>query len=209
MDSTPCCVRPCVENGVDAAVEVIEHVVGGGGADVAEDVGAGSSDGNSGLADEFKRDWVRGHAHADEWTAGGDGVGDGGGARQKQRERTGPEVVHEVADDRRQRGDQAIEHGVLVHGAGDVDDDGIPCGTLLGDKDAGHSVWVEGICAEAVDGFGGQGDESAGAKNLGRCGDGLAGLGSIEMRGVHGQAEGLHGSIVAGWRRQSHLPYTR
>ena len=41
--------RACVEDGVDAAVKIVEHVCGGGGAGVAEAVGAGRGDGHAAL----------------------------------------------------------------------------------------------------------------------------------------------------------------
>ena len=133
----------------------------------------------------------------------------------KQSEGAGPEGGHELARGLGDACDQAVEHAILLNRAGDVDNDRVPGGALLGGKDAGHGGGVEGIRAQPVDGFGGQGDEAAGAEDFGGAGDGLAGLCGVEMGGVHSQAEGLHisilageGSIVAGYGGQSHLPYT-
>ena len=70
---------------------------GVGGADVAEEVGAGRGYWDSSLADQLEGDGMRGHADADQRPSGGDGVRHGGGAGQKQRERAGPEGGDELA----------------------------------------------------------------------------------------------------------------
>ncbi len=49
-----------VEDGVDAAVEVVEDVLGGGGAGVAEGVGRRRGDGDAGLGDEGSGDGCAG-----------------------------------------------------------------------------------------------------------------------------------------------------
>ena len=51
-----------VEDGVDATVEIVEHVIGGCGTGVAEEVGTGRGDGQSGLPDERERDRMGRHA---------------------------------------------------------------------------------------------------------------------------------------------------
>ena len=66
-----------------------------------------------------------------------------------------------------------------------MDDDRVPCGTLLGGKDARHGGGVEGIGAQAVDGFSGQGNQPAVAQNLGSVCDRLACVDRIEMRRIH------------------------
>ena len=60
-----------VEDGVDAAVEVVEDVLGGGGTGVGEGVSRGRGDGDAGLPEELERDRVVGLADADECPAGG------------------------------------------------------------------------------------------------------------------------------------------
>ena len=62
-----------------------------------------------------------------------------------------------------------------------MDDDRVPGGPLFGGKDAGDGLGREGVGAEAVDGFSGQGDQAAGAQD----GRGLrqrgAGFGRVEV----------------------------
>ena len=87
-----------VEDGVDAAVKVGEHVGGGGGAGVSEEVGAGSCDGQAGSFEQGESRRVRGDADTDERATGGDGVGNSRGARQEQGERAGPESFRQGRD---------------------------------------------------------------------------------------------------------------
>ena len=49
---------------------------------------------------------------------------------------------------------------------GDVGDERIGGGAAFGDEDALKCLWVEGVCAESVDGFGGEGDKAATADEL-------------------------------------------
>ena len=197
-----------VEDGVDAAVEVVEHVLRGGGADVAEEVGAGRGDGEAGFADEREGDGMRGHADADERASGGDGVGHGGGTWQQQRERTGPEGGDELAGGVGNLCDEIAKHGVIGGFSGDVNDDWIPSGALLCGEDARDGGGIEGIGTEAVDRFSGQGDEAAAAQDGSGVGNGVASCRRLEVRGVHAEAEGLHGSIVAAGSGRGQLPYT-
>jgi hypothetical protein len=44
---------------------------------------------------------------------------------------------------------------------GYVDDEGVGAGAALGFVDLGDGFWVGGVCAQAIDGFGGEGDEAA------------------------------------------------
>ncbi len=90
-----------------------------------------------------------------------------------------------------------LEHRVVGDGPCDVHDDGIPRRALLGLEDARDRSCVEGVCAEAVDGLGGQGDELAATQQVSGPGNCLARIGVIEMAGIYRQAQGLHLSIVA------------
>lgn len=103
----------------------------------------------------------------------------------------------------REIGDEVAQHGVAIGWAGDVDDDGVPCGTLLGSEDAGDGGGVEGVGAEAVDRLCRQGDEAAAAKDVRSLSDHTARSGVFELRGIDGQAKGVHRSIVAGQGQRS------
>lgn len=86
-----------IEDGIDAAVKISKNVIGGGGAGVPEQVGAGSCDRDARATDKLKRDWMGRHADADKGAAGGDNIGHGGASWQQQREGSGPEGLHEKA----------------------------------------------------------------------------------------------------------------
>ena len=206
FDAMGCRTR--IENSVDAAIEVLEDMGGGRGAGAGESIGAGRGDGHTGLADQLEGNRMRWHANAHQGATGGDGVGDGGGARQQQGKRAGPEGLHETARGLGNLRDQAVEHGVVCDRAGEVDDDGVPRRALFGGEDAGHGGGVEGVGAQPVHGLSGESNEAPGAEDLRGARNGLAGLVGIEMGGVHSQAKGFHASIVAVYGRRRHLPYT-
>ena len=46
-----------------------------------------------------------------------------------------------------------------------MDNQRIPAGTLLGTKDLFNGGFIQGVSAEAVNGFGGEGDQSAGPQD--------------------------------------------
>ena len=112
-------------------------------------------------------------------------------------------------------GDQAIEHGVLGCGAGDVDDDGVPCRALLGGEDAGHGGGVEGVGAEAVDGLRGEGDQAAARRiSAARAMDRRVSAASRSARSTARRRvftflfSPVKGLLSPGAEGQSHLPYT-
>ena len=150
-----------VQDGIDFAVQVFKDVIRGGGADMAEDVCAGGGYWNAGLAYELEGDGMGRHSDPDKMPAGGNNVGNGGAARQEECERAGPEGAYEVCGSWRHVRHQLLEHWVLAQRTGDVHNDGVPGGTLLGCEDAGDSVRVERVGAQAVDGLCGQGNEAA------------------------------------------------
>jgi hypothetical protein len=87
--------------------------------------------------------------------------------------------------------------------------DRIPGGALLGGKDASNRFMVEGICAEAVDRFSGQSDETARGEDAGgsvqsvECGWGL------EVVRIDGQPQRLHSAyclLLTGLAASGHSP---
>ena len=198
-----------VDDGVDFAVEILEHMCRGSGADMAEDIGAGRGDGNSGLANYLKRYRVGRHADADQRTARSDNIGNGFRAGKQQRQGSGPERFHQAAHRRRILDDELLQHRVFVNGAGNVHDDGIPGGALFGLKDARHGRRVKRIGAKSVDGFGGQGDETAGAKNLRGLSDGGLRLVSFHAGRVDSKVQGLHLRYCRCLKRLPLPAYTR
>ena len=114
---------------------------------------------------------MRRHAHADERSTGGDRIGHRGVAGKQQGERARPESGHQLARRRWDLRRPGVEHGVDGDGTGDVDDDRIPRGALLGGEDARDGCGVEGVGAQAVDGLRWQGNQSSVAQNLGSACD--------------------------------------
>ena len=84
-----------VDDQRDAAVHVLQHVPGGGGAGLAGTVGAGGGNGQIAGLEQRSRHGVGGHAHCHGVQPGGDRVGDVGFAGHDQRQRAGPEGVHQ------------------------------------------------------------------------------------------------------------------
>ena len=138
-------------------------VLGPGGADAAEGVGRGGGDGHAGGAQQVERDGMVGHAQAHGVESTGDDAGDGVGLGQHQGERTGPEGVGELAGQCRHVGRQRPGRVGLGH----VHDQRVETGTLLGCEDLRDRVGVERVGPQAVDGLGREGDEVAGAEQLG------------------------------------------
>jgi hypothetical protein len=64
-----------------------------------------------------------------------------------------------------------------------MNDDRVPRGTAFGGEDGGDGLRREGVGAEAVDGFGGEGDEAAGAQDF-RCAGEVRGELCVEMEGA-------------------------
>ena len=73
----------------------VAHVIGGGGRDLREAVGAGRGDGNLRGRDECQRNGMSRHAHAHRRQARGNDFGDRGSLGQDQRERSGPEFFRQ------------------------------------------------------------------------------------------------------------------
>jgi hypothetical protein len=62
-----------------------------------------------------------------------------------------------------------------------VDNEGTGGGSALDGVDAGYSFGIEGVGAETVDSFGGEGDQAAGAEEPGGVVD-FAGIGGLGHR---------------------------
>src|SRR5208282_1393737 len=153
-----------VEYEIYVRAQAAADVLGGGRRKFGEAVGAGCCDGNAGGADEGKRDRVRGHPETDGGKAGGDDVGN---CRllfellfEHQRQRAGPESAGQTAGDFWPVRDQPLRHFYGCY----VDNKRASARSAFHSVDAGYSFGVEGVGAETVDGFGGEGDEPAGAK---------------------------------------------
>ena len=154
-----------VQNGLDAAVHVMQHVGRRRGRGLAGAVGRRRGDRHTRQPDELTR---RGRFRA----ADGDGIqpcrralrheiADG----QHHCQRAGPEVLRQQP---RLRGDVMADRLQLLR-LGDMQNEGVVLRTPLRLEDAQHGVLVEPVCPEAVDGLGRDGDELAASQQPG-CG---------------------------------------
>ena len=98
------------------------------------------------------------HAHRDRRQPGGYLGRHTRPLGQDQGQRAGPETLGQLL---RQRARQ--RHLVHEPGVCHVNDQRVIERPLLGLENSPHGVWVQGMCAQPVDGFGRKGHKSAGA----------------------------------------------
>ena len=182
-----------IDNEWDAAAEFLHHGRGGGGRNAAKAVGAGRGNGAAELFANGPENRVGALANGDSGQPAGDEIGHVGMLRQNKRQRPGPEGVGEFVD----RFRDVLGHDghvFEVAARGDVDDERIERWPLLGGKNLSHSIGVEGICGQAVNGFGRQGDDFAGAQQLASLAHGFLHfvIGNLENSGL-GHAQSFHG----------------
>jgi len=154
---------------------------------------AGRRNGDIGVPDQFERNRMRGHAHADEGAACGDCDGHGWRSRQQQSEGTGPEGLHQAAGGGRDFGNDLVEHLRLRN----VHDDRIPRRPLFGGENAFHGLSVKSVGAESVHRLRRQRNQAAGSQDLGGAAERLNGARRLKMRRVHSEMEGPHKFIFA------------
>ena len=90
VDSTPTGVGAAVDDQVDAAAQIGEHVLRGGRRDVAGAVGRGRDHRPAEGGEDVARDRMIRHAHRDAVEAGGGEVGDRAVCRLRQHQRQRP-----------------------------------------------------------------------------------------------------------------------
>ena len=152
-----------VEDRVDTAVEAIEDVRCGGRGDEAEEVGAGCGEGQSDPLEELSCDGVCGDAESNRRELCSDDVGDDRGARQNEREWSGPEGCSEEARGFRHEGCE--RKGRFCRWQ--MDDERVERGAPFCLEDARNRDRVEGVCSEPVDGLCGYCDEPSAAQEGG------------------------------------------
>ena len=149
-----------VENPQVAVGELLRHVLGAGRADRHVAVGRGRHQATSEGRQQRLRARVRRHAQGHAVLAGGDAARDLVTRRQHQGQRPRPAGVHQPS-----RGWWNLG-GPLANllGAGQVHDQWIAAWPPLEREDLLHRRRLAGIGGQAVDGFGGHGDQVAGAQ---------------------------------------------
>ena len=152
-----------VDDGVDLAVHVLEHVLRGGGAGTAGGVAAGRGDGNARRGDDAQRRRVVRAAHADRRQTRRRLRGNDIAAGEDHRQRAGPEALREQIRLRR----HVMAVPLEPRGVRNVDDEGVVLRTALGLKDVPHGLAVEGVRTQTVDRLRRDADEPAAAENVG------------------------------------------
>ena len=137
----------------------------------AESVGTGGGNGDAGAVNELECEGMGGHADSYQRPSGGDGVGDGGGSRER---RVGPGQK------------AAMRASVLSARAGELS---ATCFSMLRSQmctitgsqdgrsfaeDLRNCLGIKRVGAKAIDGFGGKGDRATVSQQL--CGAQEAGF---------------------------------
>ncbi len=166
-----------------AAFHMLGDMARRGRADAPRWIGAGRRHRAAGRLEQFESDRMIGDAHRQT-------VEPGRGqqrhravlaARQHQSQRAGPNGVREALGAFVEI-DQA---GGLLDGR-HMDDQRVEARPALGGEDRGHRPVVGGIAAQPIDGLGGEGDQPAGAQQLGARGDVFGSGGNNRHRRVFG-----------------------
>ena len=154
--------RTTVQAQLDAAVEIVPHVLGAGRARPPRTVGRRRGDGAAARLDQRAR-------HGVGWDSRGHGLEAARGderhrasARQDEGQGAGPEARRDIARASRHAGGYALERG----GARQVDDQRIAPRPLLGFEDSRDRQAGQGVGAEPVHGLGREGHEPARADHL-------------------------------------------
>ena len=177
--------RAAVDDEIDAAAEIGQHVVSRGRRQVAGAVGRGRDHGLAEGPQNIARHVVVGHPHGDGVEPGRRQVGDRtvGGFGENERERSRPERGGEP----RRVGIKTAERLRRLQ-IRDMGDERVEGRAAFGLVDPRDGAPVGRVGAEAVDGLGRKGDQAAGgehARRVGdRCGIGLRYAG--DQRSRHG-----------------------
>jgi len=148
------------KHGVNAPIKLVKHMVGGGGGEATEAIGARRSDRHSRRANEGERRLVSWQAHANGLEPGAHQARNLRSRRGNNRERTRPEGICKEFDawiGERSLGEEVGEVGAI----GDVHDERIKGWATLRLKDACDRWRIKYVRSKAVDGFGGEGDKAA------------------------------------------------
>ena len=184
----PHLTRPAIEHPdlVQAGappLELLAHMLRGGGADAAKLVRAGRSQAPNGrLALQAGLQQSLGHrvrraAQANGGLPARGGLGDAWSAGQDEGQRPGPEGLDQLLGKHRD-GLGVVGHGGagalgVPLGIGHMHDQRVVGRAALGRKNVGHGVGVVRIGGQAVHGFGRQTDQLALGQRVGRAGNGV------------------------------------
>lgn len=123
--------RATIEDAVEAAVQIVEHVLSGRGARSAGKIGARRGDGSLREVDELVRDRMRGHTNGYRRLSAGDLFGHHRLLGKQKSERSRPESVHELLRVFGHLANERLEHSLVT----DVYDQRVVVGTVLSEED--------------------------------------------------------------------------
>ncbi len=165
-----------IQDVFNPVLQVIFDVLRGGGADVAEWIGAWSGESPLAQADDFLKQGVGRHSYGDTGKSCGYEVGNVRPLGEDQGEWTGPEGFGE---------EQGLGggHGYFMQLAqtGDMDDERIMVGTSFGRKNRFAGGDIERICGESVNGFRGNRHKIAACERGGEAAQ-IGGRGTVYSR---------------------------
>jgi len=185
-------------------------VRGGGGADVAKEIGAGRCHRNSAPANQLQRHRMRRHAHATRGRPAVTVIGHGGGTRQQKRQRPRPEGRYQLT--RRLGKLHGTRPSSIVSSASAQSPGPMPDVALAAKIAAQPPSRVQRISRRGtVVRFGGKRHEPAGAQNLPRPAPESSRLGRFPwLCRVDTNPSDLHNFIIVACcgPKRRHLPYT-
>ncbi len=145
-----------IKDEIDPVAQVRTHMRRGGGTHMLGSVGAGGGQGPAEGPEEHEGQGMVGHPQRHRGPPGRDRIRHLGPPRQHQGEGPGPERLHEAQGGGRQRCDEILGH----LDPGDMEDERVGRRTALGREDAGQGGGVQGVRAQAVHRFRGEGHEA-------------------------------------------------
>ena len=170
-----------IQHRIDAPVEIVEHMCGRSGTNVAKEIGAGRGYRNPGTPDQLQRHRMRRHAHAHQWPPRRHRIRHRRGPWQQKSKRPRPKGPHQPPRRLGNFGHQPVEHRFVRY----MNDHRIPCRPLLGREDARHRRRIHGIRAQSVYGLGGQRHQASSAEKLRRLVQSLVGFRAIHLPRGH------------------------
>jgi hypothetical protein len=146
------------QHGVNATIELFEHMVGGGGGEPPKTIRAWRGDWCSRRANESQSRFVSRQAHANRLKTGTHQARNLWSRGGNDRERTWPKGIRKDRDT--WIGERSLSEEVCELSAiGDVHDERIKGWATLRLKDACNRWRIESVRSKAVDRLGGEGDE--------------------------------------------------
>ena len=96
-------------------IEIVEHMIGSGGAWTSREIRAWSGDGALRQVDQFMSDGMGRHTNGDRWLTTGDGFRDDRLLGKQQSQWSRPKSVHQLLRISRNFRNQRLEHSLVAN----------------------------------------------------------------------------------------------